>query len=113
MRGPVGADISASFDLIINGTSAGLSSDVPVIPESAIGPDTRVYDMVYGSGNTAFMLWAQQRGVTQASDGLGMLVEQAAAAFRIWFASLPVEQLAKINSEAVIRSVRAQLESGI
>jgi shikimate dehydrogenase len=73
------------FDLIINGTSAGLNEQVPPIPEGVLGVNSICYDMVYSrSGKTAFVDWALSRGAARAYDGLGMLVEQAAESFRIW-----------------------------
>ena len=36
-------------------------------------------------GNSAFLGWCGDRGVSRLADGLGMLVEQAALAFSIWF----------------------------
>ncbi len=72
------------FDLVINGTSASLQGGVPPIPESVISRDSHVYDMMYGAEKTAFMQWAESRGVALAVDGLGMLVEQAAESFAIW-----------------------------
>ena len=41
--------------------------------------------MVYGDKALVFLDWARQQGAQHLSDGLGMLVEQAALAFRIWF----------------------------
>lgn len=73
-----------AFDLIINGTSAGLQGDVPPLPAAIVGAHTWCYDMVYGPGETAFQQWARERGAERALDGLGMLVEQAAQAFKIW-----------------------------
>ena len=73
------------FDLIINGTAAGLSNEVPPVPASLVHTDTACYDMMYNlSAPTAFVAWAQQHGAERAFDGLGMLVEQPAEAFRIW-----------------------------
>jgi len=41
--------------------------------------------MVYNrEKNTAFVTWANNNGASQAYDGLGMLVEQAAEAFTLW-----------------------------
>jgi shikimate dehydrogenase len=74
-----------TYDLIINGTSAGLHAEVPPIPDSILGPNSVCYDMMYNAKQeTAFVKWAMDRGALRAYDGLGMLVEQAAEAFFIW-----------------------------
>jgi shikimate dehydrogenase len=72
------------FDLVINATSASLSGEIPPIPRGAIGASTVCYDLAYGRTATAFVKWAQQCGCARASEGLGMLVEQAAESFRLW-----------------------------
>lgn len=73
------------FDLIINATAAGLSDQVPPIPEQVLDSDSICYDMMYNlNGLTAFVEWAQSKGITKSFDGLGMLVEQAAESFYIW-----------------------------
>jgi shikimate dehydrogenase len=77
-------DPLAPFDLVINATSASLKGDVPPIPARAIGPDTLCYDMAYGVGETPFTQWARDRGAKATAQGWGMLVEQAAEAFRLW-----------------------------
>ncbi|NRB37371.1 MAG: shikimate dehydrogenase [Pseudomonadales bacterium] len=73
-----------SVDMVINGTSASLSGDIPPVPAAIIGVDTACYDMMYGKEYTAFLQWAQQQGATKLADGLGMLVGQAAEAFTLW-----------------------------
>ncbi len=76
---------TSSFDLIINATAAGLSDASPISDAAAsniFALKSFAYDMVYGKV-TAFMQQALHRGA-RVSDGLGMLVEQAADAFLIW-----------------------------
>jgi len=72
------------FDVVINATSASLQGDLPPLPGSTITQSAIVYDMMYGSEPTLFLKWAQQQGARKISDGLGMLVEQAAESFFIW-----------------------------
>jgi len=75
------------FDLVINATSAGLQGELPPLPDTLIDTEstapTACYDMLYGAEPTAFMQWAQLRGGV-VSDGLGMLVGQAAESFNLW-----------------------------
>ena len=93
------------FDLIINGTSAGLKGDFPPLPGSLINPEgtTVCYDMLYGAEPTPFMQWASERGA-QVSDGLGMLVGQAAESFALWRGVRP-------ETAPVIASLRSQLSN--
>jgi len=73
-----------SFDLIVNGTAAGLAGEIPAIPDDVLAPGGACYDMVYADRPTAFVRWAQRHGAAVALDGLGMLVEQAAESFALW-----------------------------
>lgn len=72
------------FDIVINGTSASLSGDLPPLPANLLAINACCYDMMYGSEPTVFMQWAIQQGAVNVADGLGMLVGQAAEAFYIW-----------------------------
>jgi shikimate dehydrogenase len=72
-----------SFDLVINATSAGLSDASLPIPPNVFASGSLAYDMVYGR-KTAFMRAAVDSGAARSSDGLGMLVEQAAESFFLW-----------------------------
>ena len=72
------------FDVIINGTSAALNEQPLVLPGTLIAESgTCCYDMMYGARPTDFMQWSASRGA-EVSDGLGMLVEQAAESFYLW-----------------------------
>jgi shikimate dehydrogenase len=70
------------FDLIINATSAGLSGAVLPTPSFVFAPHCVAYEMVYGR-ETSFMHQARAAGA-RVTDGLGMLIEQAAEAFFVW-----------------------------
>ncbi|MHB1529934.1 MAG: shikimate dehydrogenase [Acidiferrobacteraceae bacterium] len=71
------------FDLVINATSAGLSGVRPEVPDEVIDSGSIAYDLMYGDGARPFTVWARSRGA-RATDGLGMLVEQAALSFGLW-----------------------------
>jgi shikimate dehydrogenase len=72
------------FDLIINATSAGHGGAMPRMPAGLLADGGACYDLSYGTAHAPFRAWAQSQGATRIADGLGMLVEQAAAAFAIW-----------------------------
>lgn len=90
------------YDIVINGTSASLKGEVPPLPEGILTKDAFCYDMMYGGEPTAFMLWADDEGCEMVSDGLGMLVEQAAESFKIWRGVRP-------ETTPVIKAVREQI----
>jgi shikimate dehydrogenase len=73
---------AGGFDLIINATSAGLAGEAPPLPDGMLGGGTLAYDLVYGR-ETPFLAAARRAGA-RTSDGLGMLVEQAAESFFVW-----------------------------
>ncbi|MDO5639652.1 MAG: shikimate dehydrogenase [Neisseria sp.] len=72
------------FDIIINGTSGGLSGELPAVDAAVFGACELAYDMVYGAAAARFLDFAQQSGAQKTSDGLGMLVGQAAFAYQLW-----------------------------
>jgi len=71
------------FDIVINATSAGLTDRELPLPATVFAPGALAYDMMYGR-ETPFMKFARDNGAAVISDGLGMLVEQAAESFFIW-----------------------------
>jgi shikimate dehydrogenase len=77
-------ELTGQFDVVINATAASLQGEVPPIPDTILNANASCYDMMYGKEDTAFIKWAKQHGAAKTIDGLGMLVEQAAEAFRIW-----------------------------
>lgn len=77
------ADVGGGYDLVINGTAAGLGGDRPLLPTTAIS-GAAVYDMAYGQAARPFLDWARDAGADTVRDGIGMLVEQAAEAYFRW-----------------------------
>lgn len=92
----------SSFDIVINGTSASLKGEVPPLPNGLLSENALCYDMMYGAEPTAFMVWAEAHNSAHISDGLGMLVEQAAESFLIWRGVKP-------QTTPVIEAVREEL----
>jgi len=92
----------ASFDLVINATSASLKGERLPIPATVFAESAWSYDMMYGAEATPFMQWSTSVGVSNVVDGLGMLVEQAAESFLIWRGILP-------ETTAVIQRIRQGL----
>lgn len=79
----------AQFDLIINATSSGVEGGIPELPSGLLNERIRCYDMFYQVGDTPFLQWCRQHGVTLMADGLGMLVGQAAHSFMLWHGVMP------------------------
>ena len=92
-------EVGEGWDVVVNGTSAGIAGRAALVaPETVAG--SRCYDMFYAlDAPTPFCRWAAEHGASAVSDGLGMLVEQAAAAFFLWRGVRP-------NTAAVLRELR-------
>ncbi len=76
--------------VIINSTAASLAGQLPLAMTSELTAACHTtYDMVYTATATPFNAAAGALGVATTLDGLGMLVEQAAAAFAIWTGKQP------------------------
>ena len=86
------------FDVIINATSAGLNNTELGIDHKVFHEGSLAYEMVYGK-ETSYIREAKSQG-SKTSDGLGMLVEQAAEAFFIWHHIKP-------QTKSVIESLKA------
>ncbi|AUH02407.1 shikimate dehydrogenase [Prodigiosinella confusarubida] len=92
------------FDLVINATSSGITGDIPALPASLISQDICCYDMFYLPEPTPFLKWCLQHGAQHCSDGLGMLIWQAAHAFQLWHGVMP-------NVVPVIQQMKQELAS--
>jgi shikimate dehydrogenase len=102
------------FDLVINGTATSLSHTTPPIDAETFDDCTLAYDLLYASAPTPFMQLASRGGARKVSDGLGMLIEQAAESFHLWRGMRPdtapvFKELRRLlNSEAAAESAAAK-----
>jgi shikimate dehydrogenase len=88
---------AAQPDLIVNCTSAGMEPNEHSTPwpeTLAFPADAVLYDLVYKPRVTRLMQQAQAAGA-RAIGGIGMLVEQGAAAFSLW-TGLPASQVSGV-----------------
>ncbi|GAA0860065.1 shikimate dehydrogenase [Aliiglaciecola litoralis] len=90
------------YDLIVNCTSTSLQNELPPLSEEVISRAEHIYDMVYQSADTIFIAKAKQLDVKKTSDGLGMLVGQAAYSFFLWRGVMP-------KIQPVLDKLRVQL----
>ena len=90
------------YDIIINGTSTGLSNVAPNLAAHSFAQCELAYDMVYGAEPTPFMRMAAAAGAKSTTDGLGMLVGQAAVSYQWWRGFQP-------DTQTVLAAMRASL----
>jgi len=88
------------FDVVVNATSASLKGELPPISPGVFGDHALAYELVYGKGLTPFLRLARNAGVKRLTDGVGMLVEQAAEAF-FWWREVRPQTRALINQLTV------------
>ncbi len=94
--------LNCPFDVIIYAVSPTKPLN---LPKAILHPQTRCYDMNYGlRAQKGFLSWIKQHGVYETSDGLGMLVEQAAESFYHWRGICP-------HTQPVIQQMRQLLLS--
>jgi len=72
-----------SFNLIINATSLGHEGEPPALTGSLFAPGALCYDLNYFKAALPLKRLCEQLG-ERYSDGLGMLVGQAARSFHLW-----------------------------
>ena len=98
------ATSSLNAQLVINSTAIGLDQNVAKALHSLpanLAKGRICYDLSYGA-QAHFARWASVHQASQAFDGLGMLVEQAAASYAIWMAKRP-------STESVYEQLRGRL----
>jgi shikimate dehydrogenase len=90
-----------AFDVVINATSTSTRGEALELGALRWSPATFAYDMAYGGAAKPFLARAAAAGA-RASDGLGMLVEQAAESFALWRGKRP-------DTGPVLRALRERL----
>jgi shikimate dehydrogenase len=70
-------------DLVVNATPVGMQGEDPVIDPDALNPAQFVVDTIYHPMETPLLAACRARGIP-CTNGLGMLVHQAALAFEMW-----------------------------
>jgi shikimate dehydrogenase len=76
----------AGAELLVNTTSVGMhpkTDEMPPVPPESLHSDLLVYDLIYNPLETRLLTAARKAGA-QTLNGVKMLVNQGAAAFRIW-----------------------------
>ena len=87
----------ASCDIYVDATGVGMKplEDMTLVEDPTwFHQDMIVYDTVYAPRETKLMQVAKQAGVDHVFNGLGMMLEQGAAAFKLWTGQdMPVEYI--------------------
>ena len=72
-----------AFDLVVNATPLGMQGEAPAVDPERLNSGQFVVDTVYHPMETPLLAAARARGIP-CTNGLGMLVHQAALAFELW-----------------------------
>lgn len=101
------------YHLVINATAGSIAGVGNLVPAASL-KGAVCYDMMYGP-STAFCDFAEASGASGSVDGLGMLVEQAAAAFQLWrgvsVATAPI--LKELRNQGLARGLPPQYEPSV
>ncbi len=83
LRASTLSECGTGFDVVINASATSLQRVAVPVSHAVLAPGALALDMMYGTAAQPFLDWAAAHGA-RGRDGLGMLVEQAAAAFELW-----------------------------
>ncbi len=85
--------------VVVNATPVGMHDDALPVAVGLLPRDAAVMDLVYRSGETAWVRAARASG-HRAADGLVMLLAQGVRAFECWFGFAPDETAMRTALEA-------------
>jgi shikimate dehydrogenase len=103
LRASTLADPGEAFDVVVNASTSSLASGGVPVHARVLRPGALALDMMYGPAAQGFLDWAADHGAV-GRDGLGMLVEQAAEAFRLWRGVFP-------DTAPVLAALHEQLDA--
>jgi shikimate dehydrogenase len=103
LRAAALAEPGEGFDVVVNASASSLAGGGVPVGAAVLRPGALALDMMYGPAAQGFVAWAGAHGAT-GRDGLGMLVEQAAEAFRLWRGVFP-------ETAPVLAALREQLDA--
>jgi shikimate dehydrogenase len=101
------SDLLPAVSLLVNTTPAGMIPKVDASPWPdglPFPPLAVVYDLIYNPAETAFVRAARAAGLA-ASNGLGMLIEQAALSFEIWTGQTAPRQAMQHAAQEALKPV--------
>jgi len=104
LRASTLADVGEGFYVVVNATASSLQGGAIPVSHQVLRPGALALDMMYGPASQGFLDWAAEHGAT-GRDGLGMLVEQAGAAFALWRGVRP-------DTAPVLAALRARMAQG-
>lgn len=88
--------------MLVNATSCGFAAQTglcPIPDASYLRPDLMVADVIYSPAETALLAMARQVGCP-TMNGIGMMLYQGAAAFKMWTGhDMPIEPVKQALSE--------------
>lgn len=90
------------FDIVLNASASSLQGAEVPVSHTVLAPGALALDLMYGAAAQPFLAWAARHGA-RGRDGLGMLVEQAAAAFELWRGVRP-------DTAPVLAALRARMD---
>jgi len=104
------SEVKGDYDLIINGTPVGMYPNCDACPldENVIKSSKAVFDAIYNPIETMLVRYAKEGGL-KYSNGLPMLVWQAAVAEEIWndgikFSNEDIEKVINITQKEILKN---------
>lgn len=99
--------ISEGYDLIVNGTCVGMypNTNACVLDKKIVQSAGAVYDVIYNPAETLLLRFANEAGI-KCSNGISMLVWQAAVAQEIWtgaeFSESDIDQVIRLTEKELL-----------